>query len=147
MKTKAVIMTGLLAVFSVFALGSVSQKTLAQTQPDDSSAAGSTAMNCMGHARMMGGGMMGSGTMAGGMMGQTMMGHHNAMQELIDQLTADISAASAEAKSTVAKSKLADASSIVAQLQNEMSHSRTRMQRMTMRMQNCPATQTQQDQK
>ncbi len=134
MKIKTVVLTAVLAVFAVIVLGFTSQKLTAQGNSAGTSTTSSTMSNWMGH-----GGMMGNG-----MMGQAMMGRHNATQKLINQLTADLSAAKADATSTAVKSKLADASSIIAHLRSEMPQWWGRMGAMTNDMQYCPAIQTQQ---
>lgn len=132
MKIKTIIGITLLAVFSLFAIGSFAQQTSAQTDATNSNA-NSVASGTMSQRGMMYGGMMNGGMMqrrmmygnmhGRGMMGQTMMGHYNSMQTIMNRLASELSAIRAEASSAAVESKLADADSLVGKLRDQLSHS------------------------
>lgn len=142
MKTKTAVLTALLTVFSVFALGSSAPKSQSQAQSHESAMPNTAMANCMGHGITTSGGMMGSG-----MIGHAMMGQQHSGQKLIDRLTADLAAAKSEVSSAAVKSKLDDANSVIAQLRGELPQEGMGMHNMTGNMKNCPAMPSQQNKK
>ncbi len=154
MKVKKIIGITLVVLFSLFVIASFSQRGSAQTDSSSPTSSQGTT-GTMGRNGMMDGGMMTGGMTYGrmmngrmmyGRMGRYMMENYNAMRNLIDRVSSDLSRARAEASSAAIKSKLADADAAIAQLKKEYSRTWGMMGYMPMNDYHCYWNQPQQDQ-